>query len=174
MREMGDQLAVTCYTQLAPQFCHLIGLFCIFLIFGPIFAQLFEGLFELFFFSQTLYAWKFLDIQFSMFLTSPDLELWSSRYHSWKEGDAVLKNSVMFFLKKFVSFNSRQTSSSPFYEKQIRPFCSRWSSRLTLILAQSVQLIVQSRAKNCLFSYIKNKKMNKKNSEGLLGFLVFW
>ena len=148
---MGGYLDVTCLTKLAPLFCHLNGLFCLFLIFVPIFKQLFASLSELCY-SQTLYAWKFLNVQFPTFLTSAVLELQLSRYHAWKKGDVVLKNSVLFFLKKIVSFNPGRISSSPFYKKQIRLFSSRWSSLITLVLAQSVHLILQSRAKNYLFS----------------------
>ena len=60
-----------------------------------------------------------------MVLSLIDLELWSSRYCVRKEGDAVLKNSMTFFLKKFASSNSGQISLSPFYEKYPRPCASR-------------------------------------------------
>jgi len=76
---------------------------------------LFGGLSELHFL-QTLYGWKALDVWFPMVMASLDLELWLSRYSARKEGDVELKNSVMFFLEKFISSNSKQISLSHFDE----------------------------------------------------------
>ena len=116
------------------------------------FVQLFGGLPELRFL-QALYSWKDLDVQFPKVLSSLDLELQSSRYHAWKEGDAVLKYSVTFFLKKFISSNPGQILSSPFDEKQLRPCSSIWSSLFVPFLSQSIQFIARSWVKNCQFFF---------------------
>ena len=65
-----------------------------------------------------------------------------------EEGDAKLKNSRRFFLEKFITSNTKQVSSSPFGENQLRPCSLRWSNPLIPILAQSIQFIARSYVKN--------------------------
>ena len=127
--------------------------------------QLFGGLSELRFL-QTLYSWKVLDVYFLMVLTLKDLDLWSFRYSVRKEDDVVLKNFVTFFLENFVSSNPRQTSLSPFYERWSRPHSSSWFNQIASVLSQSVQFIMRSWPKNCLF-FLKKLK-------ALFGVSVFW
>ena len=118
---------------LAFSFCHVIGPFCLFLIFNLIFPWLFGGLSKLHFL-RFLYSQKGMDVQFPMVMSSFDLKLRSSRYRAQKEGDAKAKIFWMFFLEKFISSNPKQISLSSFGENQLRLGSSRWSSPLVPVL----------------------------------------
>ena len=151
---MGGQLRCNMLNNLhfswPPIFATSSDYFVFFSFFGLNFVQLFGGISELYFL-QTLYAQKYLDVQFPMVLALLDLELRSLRYGVQKKGDAILKNYVTFFFKNFVSCNLGYIPSIPFYEKQPRPCSSSWISWIIPVFAQSVQFIVRSWSKNCLF-----------------------
>ena len=55
------------------------------------------------------------------------------------------KNSVTFFLKKFVSSNLWQISSNPFYERYSRPYSSSCFIQTTPVLVQLIQFLVCSK-----------------------------